>query len=1043
MREIKYFIFLSLTISLAPTHSLADDSVIYLSTGQPGGLYYPVGQEIVKLAASMADANISISAFPRIQIKETKGAQENYFNVIGGKTDLGIVQSDILLRQLRNKKNLPETIPLLGSIFAIASLFPEYTQILANKNTYIDTIIQLAGKTVYIGKPGSGTEINAKAILDAAGINVADLNPSRASIYDSSADALEAVCKGSLDAAILTSGSLYTKIKKWKHCITLINIDSYTRTKLLKTYPFYGFKTLRLEGENYITLFTRAILIGSQSLDKKLSGEQIYRLTKLISEKLPAVFQKKHPEKNVSLFRGNKFVSGIPIELHESAYRYYKDKGFIKNTLWKWIITCFVLWGMFSVLKQHFNSKTPLEEIIYSKHNKLFSLLLEITIGQIVWIFWLSGLVIGYLYRGIKDFSIFKSPISITIIFFMVFVWVAMLAIDHFENLYSLSHDTHNNFSNMNISDLFMWLVVAVTTGNTGDIFPNSFMGKLATVAIPIVGAVGAILATMLTVLKENRKKDRQQRGLEMPCLAGHIILCGWNSRGARIVEELTTKYPGEKPKNVAIIAELDYERPIQHLGLNEDRTYYLRGMSSDIDILKKAHADQASAFIVLADDKKIGNHNLRSVFTVSMISKFLIQKRVTKKHIVVDLVFQSNLKLFEQEGADRIICSQYINELFMAFSTINPGFSNLITKMLSITSSPVITRINEYTHRKLLYNLNGKSFHEAYAVLIQNEINLLAVYPQLSAASAAERTYPQLATVILCDNNTYKITTKDSLVAVVNTTYTENHISIGEFAHKLKQKQTFQQGKETLLIIDRDDSINKTLLELLSPLCNKIHYFTSAKNTTGLMTNISFVSWSGNINDIEETVAGEAGQINLAAYTRCIVLGDDQIKPIDSKEQIYQDDQTVALVMKIKSMGGENLQYIAEIKDLKNIELFHQAGIHQPIPTTEFTSLVLAKMVLYDGEVVGLLLQLMCNSFPGSHGKQLKKVSVSHLHDVQNIRITGKAYYNAAEPLIKSGHQLVAIITHGGRTIILPKRRTEDYSYQIKCDDSLFVITD
>jgi len=64
----------------------------------------------------------------------------------------------------------------LDKLRIIAAIYPNYIQIVARADAGIKTIADLKGKKISVGAPKSGTELNARAVLGAAGISYSDFS---------------------------------------------------------------------------------------------------------------------------------------------------------------------------------------------------------------------------------------------------------------------------------------------------------------------------------------------------------------------------------------------------------------------------------------------------------------------------------------------------------------------------------------------------------------------------------------------------------------------------------------------------------------------------------------------------------------------------------------------------------------------------------------------------------------------------------------------------------------------------------------------------
>ena len=165
-----------------------------IATGGTGGVYYPMGGGLAEVI------NRHIEGYSATA--EVTGASvENMGLIATGDADLAIGLADTVY-QAQSGTGRFEGQPL-SMIRGIASLYANMVQIVTLADSGITSIQDLKGKRVSIGAPGSGTEVNANAILGAVGISYDDMDEQRLN-FNETADAL---ANGDIDAGFWSVGA--------------------------------------------------------------------------------------------------------------------------------------------------------------------------------------------------------------------------------------------------------------------------------------------------------------------------------------------------------------------------------------------------------------------------------------------------------------------------------------------------------------------------------------------------------------------------------------------------------------------------------------------------------------------------------------------------------------------------------------------------------------------------------------------------------------------------------------------------------------------
>ncbi len=294
---------------------------ITIGSGSTTGVYFPVATGMARL---VNEANVGL----RANARSTGGSVANINAIAAGEFEMALAQNDITYYAYQGCC-IPafEGKPVKG-IRALAALYPEVVHIVARKDAGIRSVSDLKGKRVVVGDVGSGTEQNARQILEAYGLRFEDLGQA---IRVGATQGIQLLQDRRADALFYTVGLGASAIQQLAITtpIALVPVDLARIKPLAQKYPFYvGFN---IPGGVYRgvevttpTVAVQAILIASE----KLSEETVYRFMKAVFGE-EAAFKRIHPnlERYFSLARA---ARGLPIPLHPGAVRFYREVGVLK-----------------------------------------------------------------------------------------------------------------------------------------------------------------------------------------------------------------------------------------------------------------------------------------------------------------------------------------------------------------------------------------------------------------------------------------------------------------------------------------------------------------------------------------------------------------------------------------------------------------------------------------------------------------------------------------------------------------------------------------
>ena len=172
-----------------------------LATGQSLDSYGNLGNDLAALVSQ--DGRM-----PLLKGLESSGSLANIELLRQEKADLALVQSDVAW-YARTGTDLYQDRPL-EDLQQVGMLYPETVQIITYDLTGIRKLQDLKGKTVSVGAAGSGSSLNARQILEAAGLTEDDMRVQ----YLTVTDTVRALKEGTVDAAFLTSSLPHPALKE-------------------------------------------------------------------------------------------------------------------------------------------------------------------------------------------------------------------------------------------------------------------------------------------------------------------------------------------------------------------------------------------------------------------------------------------------------------------------------------------------------------------------------------------------------------------------------------------------------------------------------------------------------------------------------------------------------------------------------------------------------------------------------------------------------------------------------------------------------------
>src|SRR5918995_358025 len=168
---------------------------INILTGGTSGVYYPLGVALSKVYTDKIKGS-------RPSVQATKASVENLTLLQQGKGEIAFTLGDSLALGWAGDEEAGFKSKL-SKLRGVTAIYPNYIQVVASKDSGIKTLADLKGKRLSVGAPKSGTELNARAVLSAAGMSYDDLGQVE---YLPFAESVELMKNRQLDATLQSAG---------------------------------------------------------------------------------------------------------------------------------------------------------------------------------------------------------------------------------------------------------------------------------------------------------------------------------------------------------------------------------------------------------------------------------------------------------------------------------------------------------------------------------------------------------------------------------------------------------------------------------------------------------------------------------------------------------------------------------------------------------------------------------------------------------------------------------------------------------------------
>jgi TRAP transporter TAXI family solute receptor len=286
---------------------------VNILTGGTSGVYYPLGAALAKIYGDKIPE-------ARTQVQATKASVENLNLLQAGKGEVAFALGDSVKLAWEGDAEAGFKAKL-DKLRGLAAIYPNYIQIVASKESGIKTLADLKGKGLSVGAPKSGTELNARAILGAAGMGYDDLGKTE---YLPFGESVELIKNRQLDATLQSAGLGVASIRDLATSvpIQMVAVPADIIAKLGAPYVAQTIPAGTYDGQAEDV--PTAAVINFLVTHDGVSDDLAYAMTKELFENLPDLVAAHKAAADIKLETA---ARDMPIPLHPGAEKYYKEKG--------------------------------------------------------------------------------------------------------------------------------------------------------------------------------------------------------------------------------------------------------------------------------------------------------------------------------------------------------------------------------------------------------------------------------------------------------------------------------------------------------------------------------------------------------------------------------------------------------------------------------------------------------------------------------------------------------------------------------------------
>lgn len=300
-----------------------------IGTGGVAGTYYQVGGLIANAISSPPGSrpcdrggSCGVPGLVAI-VQSSEGSSDNILQVLAGTLESGFAQADTAAQALAKTGAFASTSDS-ERLRAIAQLYRESLHLVVAAGSGIERVGDLRGRRLAIDRPGSGTALEARALLAAAGLDDAALSI----VEIGPTDALPMLAAGELDGFVMVAGWPAPAVEEAvrDQGARLVALDPELIERLVRDNAYLGYDLIPFQTYPDVPAIATVSVPALWLTTVEQPEELVFAIcAALFHPTSRALFAAGHPQaRQIGTQRAAEVV---PLTLHRGAERWYRENG--------------------------------------------------------------------------------------------------------------------------------------------------------------------------------------------------------------------------------------------------------------------------------------------------------------------------------------------------------------------------------------------------------------------------------------------------------------------------------------------------------------------------------------------------------------------------------------------------------------------------------------------------------------------------------------------------------------------------------------------